>query len=296
MTITVRPGLQIGPYALRRSTAASAPFDRFGVHPVSPTIGAEITGVDLRERLDDDVFAELDRALLEWKVLFFRDQDLTGEQHRDFARRWGELETHPFLPAGDVPEVVRFDKDARDVGTENHWHSDVTWRIEPPMGSVLRCVEPAALGGDTLWADMYAAYDGLDDDLRARIDDLVAVHDFSASFGKGLDAEKLAEMQVKYPPAHHPVVRTHPRTERRSLYVSEMFTTGIVGLDDDEATALIRELAAQARVPEYQCRFHWEAGSVAFWDNRCTQHYAVSDYAPQRRVMERVTIAGDRPR
>jgi taurine dioxygenase len=143
---------------------------------------------------------------------------------------------------------------------------------------------------------MYMAYQCLDDETKERIEDLRAVHDFTASFGLGMGADKLAEMREQYPPAEHPMVRTHPRTARRLLYVNEVFTTHVVGLEAGESAALLAYLSAQARIPEYQCRFRWEANSVAFWDNRCTQHYAVSDYAPQRRVMERATIIGDRPR
>lgn len=298
MTFTIRPGLMAGARPLSRMGDDAQPvaYDRFEIRPAGPTIGAEICGVDIGAPIDDDLFAQLDRALLEWKVLWFRDQDITGGQHRDFARRWGELEVHPFLPAGEVPEVVRFDKGPNESGYENIWHSDVSWRLEPSLGSVLRCITPAQRGGDTLWADMYMAYHCLDDETKEQIEHLRAVHDFTASFGLGMDADKLGEMREQYPPAEHPIVRTHPRTGRRLLYVNEVFTTHVVGLEPGESAALIAHLSAQARVPEYQCRFRWEANSIAFWDNRCTQHYAVSDYAPQRRVMERATIIGDRPR
>jgi taurine dioxygenase len=297
MTFTIRPGLVAGARPLSRLGGDATPvaYDRFEVRPAGPTIGAEICGVDLGAPVDDELFAQLDRALLEWKVLWFRHQGITGGQHRDFARRWGPLEVHPFLPAGEVPEVVRFDKGPNESGYENIWHSDVSWRQEPSLGSVLRCITPARCGGDTLWADMYMAYQCLDDETKERIENLRAVHDFAASFGLGMDADQLAEMREQYPPAEHPIVRTHPRTGRRLLYVNEVFTTHVIGLEADEGAALIAHLAAQARVPEYQCRFRWEADSVALWDNRCTQHYAVSDYAPQRRVMERATIIGDRP-
>lgn len=298
MTFTIRPGLVAGARPLSRlgDDAQPVAYDRFEVRPAGPTIGAEICGVDIGAPVDDELFAQLDRALLEWKVLWFRDQDISGGEHRDFARRWGELEVHPFLPAGEVPEVVRFDKGPNESGYENIWHSDVSWRLEPSLGSVLRCITPAERGGDTLWADMYMAYQCLDDETKERIEDLRAVHDFTASFGLGMGADKLAEMREQYPPAEHPMVRTHPRTGRRLLYVNEVFTTHVVGLEAGESAALLAYLSAQARIPEYQCRFRWEANSVAFWDNRCTQHYAVSDYAPQRRVMERATIIGDRPR
>lgn len=286
-----------GPRELRRLPPGTEPrpYERFAVAPLTPTIGAEISGVDLREPLDDELFAELDRALLEWKVIFFRDQAIDGEQHRAFARRWGELEVHPFLPHGDVPEIVRFEKDAANQGYENIWHSDVSWRVVPSLGSVLRCIEAPAFGGDTLWADMACAYDALPEELRERIDGLTAVHDFATSFGLAMSAAQIAEFREKYPPAEHPVVRTHPVTGRKTLYVNEIFTSRVKGLGEEESEALLETLFRQSRVPELQCRFRWTPGAIAFWDNRATQHYAVSDYFPARRVMERATIVGDRP-
>jgi taurine dioxygenase len=164
------------------------------------------------------------------------------------------------------------------------------------LGSMLRAVELPPVGGDTLFADMEAAYDGLGDAMKAMLADLVAVHDFTKVFGGRLSAEKLAETRAAYPPAEHPVIRTHPVTGRRSIYVNAAFTSHIVGLTRTESDDLLAYLYAQAEVPERQCRFRWEPGSFALWDNRCAQHYAVSDYWPQRRVMERVTIVGDRPR
>jgi taurine dioxygenase len=270
-------------------------FGSFAVAPVGSGIGAEVLGVDLAEPVGPALQADLRRALLDWKVLFFRDQPITAEQHRDFGRLWGELEVHPFLPAGDLPEVVRFAKDESSRGTENIWHSDVTWRKVPSMGSILRAIEVPELGGDTLWADMAAAYDGLPEDVRRRIDGLAAVHDFADSFGRAMDPAKLAEMREQFPPAEHPVVRTHPETGRATIYVNEIFTSYIAGVDPDESDELLRLLCAQARIPEYQCRFRWTPDSIAFWDNRSTQHYAVSDYWPSARVMERVTVIGDVP-
>jgi taurine dioxygenase len=289
--------IEAGPRPVRRvpDDWDDRPYERLTLDPYTPIIGAEVGGVDLREPLDDATFAEVHRALLEWKVLFFRDQVVTGEQHRAFAARWGELEVHPFLPQGDVPEIVRFERGEDNKPTENIWHSDVTWREVPSLGSVLRAVEVPSVGGDTMWADMGAAYDGLPDDVKARIDGLVAVHDFTHSFGLALDPDRLAEMQAAYPPAHHPVVRTHPETGRKTLYVNDVFTSHVLGLDPDESDALLDLLGRQARVPEYQCRFHWRPNSIAFWDNRSTQHYAAADYWPNRRVMERATIVGDRP-
>jgi taurine dioxygenase len=289
--------IEAGPRTLRRlpDGVEPEPYTRFTVVAHSPTIGAEIAGVSLAEPLDDELFAELDRALLEWKVLFFRDQPITGEQHRAFARYWGELEHHPFIPQGEVPEIVRFDRGTENQGYENIWHSDVSWREIPSLGSVLRSVAVPAVGGDTLWADMACAYDGLNDEVKERIDGLTAVHDWAHSFGLGMDPERVEQMREQFPPAEHPVVRTHPQTGRRILYVNEIFVSHIVGLEPAESDALLAYLSSRARIPEYQCRFRWTADAVAFWDNRVTQHYAVSDYAPQRRVMERATIIGDKP-
>ncbi|MGH0028163.1 MAG: taurine dioxygenase [Myxococcota bacterium] len=279
-----------------RQELSTGSYERIGVAPVGATIGAEISGVDLREPLDDETFAEIQRAHLEFKVVFFRDQDLSSEQHLAFARRFGELEEHPFLPSADGEvEVVRFAKDADTVGVENIWHSDVSWREVPALGSVLRAREVPPIGGDTLWADMVAAYEGLSDAVKERIEGLRAVHDFTYSFGMGMPKERLAEMQEKFPPVEHPVVRTHPQTGRRILYVNGIFTSHIVGMEHEESNELLDFLCRQATIPEYQCRFHWQKNSIAFWDNRSAQHYAVNDYWPQERVMERVTIIGDRP-
>jgi taurine dioxygenase len=289
--------LHYGPRDLRRVGESWSPasYARLSLAPLSPTIGAEVSGVDLRGPFPAELVEELRSAILEWKVLFFRDQHLTGEEHRAFARLWGELEVHPFLRQGEVPEVVRFEKGADEPGLENNWHSDVSWREVPSFGSVLRAVEVPAVGGDTLWVDMAAAYDGLPPDVRERVDGLSAVHDFVHTFGAAMTASQLEEARAKFPPAVHPVVRTIPETGRKVLYVNGVFTSHVVGMPEDESRELLAHLARQAEVPEYQCRFRWTAGSVAWWDNRTTQHYATSDYYPARRVMERATIIGERP-
>ena len=277
------------------------PPTRITVSPVAPTVGAVVHGVDLAAPVDDELFAELHRALLEWKVLFFRDQDLTGEQHAAFAANWGPLETHPFYGTvtateADAPEVVRLEKGPEVVGFENVWHSDVTWRVEPSLGSVLRAIEVPDLGGDTLWADMGAAYDRLTPAMQSRIDGMTAVHDWFTNFGLVMDPDERDRLRPQFPAVEHPVVRTHPETGRRTLYVNRAFTQHIVGLEPDESAELLEHLYLQANFPEYQCRWTWRAGDVAFWDNRSTQHYASSDYFPARRVMERITVCGDRPR
>jgi len=278
-----------------RERLAALRFDRIGVAPVGATIGAEISGVDLGH-LDDATFSELERAFHEFKVLFFRDQDLATEEHLAFARRFGELEEHPFLQSKHgYANIVQFAKDEEVIGVENVWHHDVTWRLTPSLGSVLRAVDVPRVGGDTLFSDMVAAYEGLPEKIRAKVDDAVAVHDFTHSFGLAMQPDELAEKQKQYPPARHPVVRTHPATGRRCLYVNAIFTSHIEELPDDESRELLELLYRQADVPEYQCRFRWQKNSIAFWDNRAVQHYASSDYDPQRRVMERVTIIGDEP-
>jgi len=271
-------------------------YRRIRVRPATPVIGATVEGVDLRKPLDEELFRELERALLQCKVLFFRDQPISAAEQLAFARHFGEVEVHPFLPAGEVPEVIRFEKDEQVKGVENIWHSDVSWREVPSMGSILHAIEVPSVGGDTLWADMAAAWQGLPDDLKERIEGLEAVHDFAHSFGLLLSPEELEEKRRQFPPAVHPVVRTHPRTGEKILYVNQIFVSHIVGLEEEESDRLLAELCAQAAIPEYQVRFRWEPHSVAFWDNRSTQHYAVSDYWPRRRVMERVTIIGERPR
>lgn len=274
---------------------AAEQFARFRVLKLTPTIGAEIHGVDLSRRLDDETISDLRRALLEHKVIFFRDQDITRAQHIAFARRFGTLEIHPATPKGQAdPEVLRIAHGPQSRGRENAWHSDVTWRPEPSLGSILRAVEIPPVGGDTLFADMYAAYESLSPALKAWVCDLTAVHDIARVFAGriGDDADALRQ---KFPPQSHPVVRTHPETGRRALYVNTAFTAKIDGLTDKESARLLAHLYAQAAIPEHQCRFRWEQNSIAFWDNRASQHYAASDYFPAVRVMERVTIAGDKP-
>lgn len=276
-------------------------LDSLTLTPLTPTIGAEVAGIDLAAPLDAPQAAALRQALLDWKVLFFRDQDIDTDQHLAFARRFGELEVHPFAPhKPGYPEVLAITHDRENRGRENVWHSDVTWRLEPSLGSVLRAVEVPPVGGDTLFADMYAAYEGLTDEVKARIEGATAIHDFAhfrvAMRKRGKTEEEIEAFNAAYPMVEHPVVRTHPETGRRCLYVNRAFTQHIVGWDEDDSAGMLAHLYAQAAIPEYQCRFRWEAGSIAFWDNRASQHYAASDYWPAVRRMERVTIVGDRPR
>ncbi len=253
-------------------------------------------GVDLARDLDDAVIDEIRATLLEWKVLFFRDQHrLDRACHVAFGRRFGELEIHPITPAAqDAPEIFVIDSGG-EVRAPDVWHSDVSWRPEPSFGSILRAVELPPVGGDTLWADMGMAYDLLDDETKARIDGLQATHDYASVFGRGQPPEVQAKMRAQHPTVQHPIVRTHPETGRKTLYVNADFTRSIVGMDDAESLPLLRRLYAQSTIVDLQCRFRWQPGSVAFWDNRATQHVVSNDYLPARRLMERVTIAGDRP-
>ena len=271
------------------------------IAPLTPRIGAEVSGVDLAQPLRSDTVAAIRAALLDWKVLFFRDQDIDTDQHLAFARAFGALEVHPFAPHKQgYPEVLAITHDRERPGRENTWHSDVTWREKPSLGSILRAVELPVVGGDTLFADMSAAYEGLPEAVKERIEGRFALHDF-AHFRTGLRKAGKTEAEIEafnqaYPSVEHPIVRTHPETGARVLYVNAAFTQSIVGMEKPASDELLAYLYARAATPEYQCRFRWEAGSIAFWDNRSSQHYAVSDYWPHVRRMERVTIIGDRPR
>ncbi len=272
---------------------ADAPF---GIEPATPSIGAYITGLDLAREQPDEVIAAIRAALLEWKVIFFRDQPLTQEEHIAFGKRFGELEIHPLTPTDqENPEVLRIVHDKDHKGSENAWHSDVTWRPTPSMGSILRAVEIPSVGGDTLWANMEAAYDGLMDEIKKKVTGLEAEHNFLRAFGHLIPAEEHEATLQKHPKQYHPVIRTHPETGRRAIYVNVGFTDRIMGLEKEESDFMLELLERTANRPEYQVRLHWEPGTIAFWDNRSTQHYAVSDYWPHRRVMERVTVAGDKP-
>ena len=270
------------------------------LRPLTPTVGAEIGGVDLSRPLSDETIDGIRRALLDYKVVFFRDQDITTEQHLAFARRFGELEVHPFAPhKPDYPEVLAITHDRDSRGRENTWHSDVTWRESPSLGSILRAVEIPPVGGDTLFADMVAAYAGLSDAIKEEIEGKLAVHDFAhfraALRRRGKTEAEIEAFNTRFPMVEHPVVRTHPETGEKAIYVNAAFTQHIVGVSPERSRELLAHLYAQAAIPEYQCRFRWETNSIAFWDNRSSQHYAVSDYWPAVRRMERVTVVGSRP-
>ena len=266
-----------------------------GIDPVSPVIGAEVSGVDLSEPITPEAFAALHAALMTHQVLFFRDQELSFEQHKAFGRLFGDLHIHPAAPKdGAHPEilVVHGDATVKFVAGEV-WHSDVSCDVEPPLGSILRIEQVPVSGGDTLFASMYAAYEGLSDRMQRLLAELTAVHDGQQYYVGRYGAGHLRD--ESYPSAEHPAVRTHPVTGRQALYVNQGFTTRFKELKPAESDALLAFLLQHCAAPEFQCRFRWRANSMAFWDNRCTQHHAIWDYYPQTRHGYRVTIKGDRP-
>ena len=290
----VRPG------ALRSSLKA----ERLTCH-----IGSELFGVNLGDASrDDDLFAEIKSLLLQHRVLFLRDQDITRAEHVAFARKFGELEDHPVAGSDpDHPGLVLIYKslDSRKEHYENAWHCDATWRERPPLGCVLRCIECPEVGGDTIWANMVEAYRQLPDYIKSRIDGLRAQHAIEHTFGAAMAPDARAKLAAQYPAAEHPVVRTHPETGEKTLFVNG-FTSHFVNFHTPDnvrygkdfvpgAGDLLSYLTSQAEIPEYQVRWRWQPNSVAIWDNRCTQHYAVQDYWPAVRKMERAGIIGDRP-
>ena len=284
--------------AARNDLTGPAPI---AVRRIGANLGAEIRGVDLGLPLPPTTFAAIEAALVEHEVLIFPGQRITAEQQKAFGRMFGELTVHPFAPSdGDAPELIIFDNDEKNPpwGTDM-WHSDETFRAEPPMGTMLRSLIVPAIGGDTLFASMSAAYEGLSERMQQFLSGLEAVHDFKPFrqlFGEDADARrKLHGYEERYPPVSHPIVRQHPVSGRKVLFVNRQFTVAIRGMDETEGRTLLETLFRQVEIPEYQYRHRWEPDTLLFWDNRSVQHYAVHDYWPQRRKMERITIRGDRP-
>ena len=276
------------------------------INPQTCAIGAELVDVQLADALrDDGLFAEIKTALLKHKVLFLRRQSISRAEHVGFARRFGELEDHPVVGSDpEHPGLVQIYKtpDKPLDRYENSWHCDATWREVPPMGCVLRCVECPPVGGDTMWANMALAYEMLPSHIKDVIAPLRARHSIECTFGAAMPAEKRLALKAQFPDAEHPVVRTHPETGEKVLFVSG-FTTHFtnfhtpanvrVGQDFTQgSSSLLQFLISQAAIPEYQVRWRWEPGSIAIWDNRATQHYAVMDYPPSHRKMERAGIIG----
>ena len=279
------------------------------VEKLTTHIGAEISGVDLAEAArNDDLFGAIREELLKHKVIFLRHQLIGKADHVAFAQRFGDLEDHPV--AGSDPDhpglvCIYKDMDSPPDFYENAWHCDATWRDSPPLGCVLRCIECPPVGGDTLWVNMARAYEELPDHIKETIDGLYARHSIEASFGARMPIEKRHALKAQYPDAEHPVVRTHPETGEKVLFVNS-FTTHFTNFHTSDnvrygqdyapgGAQLLQYLIGRAAIPEYQVRWRWEPNSVAIWDNRCTQHYAVMDYWPAVRKMERAGIIGDKP-
>lgn len=273
------------------------------IAPVSGVIGAEIHGIDLAAPLSDETVAEVRRAFNQHQVLFFREQSLTPEQQIAFGRRFGELGTHPYVAANARhPEIIDVVTEPDDrVNFGGGWHTDVTFLAEPDLGSILYAVELPPFGGDTLFSSQLAAYDALSDTMKSLLDDLVAVHSAGSQYGGAGYSTQSTAMSTKGASdaaasrVEHPVVTTHPETGRKGLYVNPAFTTGITGMHGAESRALLSFLYQHARNEAFTCRLRWQPGTVAMWDNRSVQHYALHDYRGHRRAMRRITIRGARP-
>jgi alpha-ketoglutarate-dependent taurine dioxygenase len=282
------------------------------IQPLSGTIGAEVRGIDLHQSLEAETVAAIRQALLDYKVIFFPGAHLSQDEHKHFATYFGEItNAHPVVPGvGEHKEVFEIDYSKvremlaagsgdSEYSAGERWHTDVTFVRTPPLGSILSAIVIPAAGGDTLWSDTQAAYEGLSQPFRELVDGLTAVHDGSRRFGKLLDylgegewdGEKITELI----PVEHPVVRTHPETGRRSLFVNPGFTTKIKGLSSQESETLLTFLYRHMTAPEYVVRYQWDEGDLGFWDNRSTMHYAIGDYGNAHRVIQRVTIRGDQP-
>lgn len=288
------------------SHSPHADAEAINVAPTGPLLGAEISGVDLRQPLGPGQVAAIRAALLRHKVLFFRDQDISHEDHVRFGRYFGALEGHPvtatvpgfqeilFIEAADGMKVS--DKTFPIARPANKWHTDVTFREKPSMAGILRMRKMPAYGGDTIFADTAAIYSDLPPDVKTKIDTLDSEHDIIRSYGYRVTPENAEDLRRAYPPMKHPVVRRHPETGEKHLFVNHVFTSRILGLPDAEASALLVYLLDRVKAPEYQMRFRWSENAIAFWDNRATQHYGVLDYWPHERIVERVTVLGeDRP-
>jgi taurine dioxygenase len=265
------------------------------VEKLTPNAGAEIRGADLSQPLDERTFKEIHAALIDNGVIFFRDQHLTPAQQKAFGRLFGELHIHPAAPK-EVPEhpeilVIHADENSKHVAGEN-WHSDVSCDLEPPMGSILYMHELPPVGGDTLFASMYAAYEALSEPMKRFLEPLTAMHEGEHVYRGRYGVDDRGKV---FPKAEHPVIRTHPVSGRKALYVNGGFTTRIKQLPRPESDAVLQFLYRHVETPEFHCRFRWQVNSVAFWDNRCMQHHAMWDYYPQRRHGHRVTIKGDKP-
>jgi taurine dioxygenase len=272
----------------------------FTVKPLTTALGAEIHGVDLNEDLSPDALKEIRRLLVEYQVIFFRDQDISPEQHRNLAASFGPLQTHPaYGTAEGFHEITILESTAEKPTKIEAWHTDMTFREHPPLGAVLRSKIVPPQGGDTMWSSMTAAYDALSAPMQALLSGLTAEHDFSHGFKESLaepgGRERLAQAVADNPPVVHPVIRTHPESGKKVLFVNSLFTTRILELEKYESAALLSFLYEHVTTAEFTCRFSWQPNSIAIWDNRSTQHKPINDYFPAHRMLHRITIDGDKP-
>ncbi len=284
------------------TTAEAVAGSDLSVRPLSGALGAEIAGVDLSSALDDGTVAAIRTALVEHHVIVFRDQDLSPEQQMAFGRRFGPLDTHPFVEGNSTnPEVLDIVTEPDDrMNFGGGWHTDVTFLAEPDLGSILYAIDVPPVGGDTLFANQHAAYDALSDTMKGMLDGLVGVHTASMQYGAGGLSTQSNAMETKNVAqaantVEHPVIRTHPESGRKSLYVNGAFTARIKGLRNGESQAILQFLLNHATREDFTCRLQWQPGTLAMWDNRSVQHYALHDYAGHRRSMRRITVKGDKP-
>ena len=272
----------------------------FTVKPIAAALGAELHGVDLGKDLSSEIYQQIRQLLVTHQVIFFRDQDISPAQHKALAQSFGPLQTHPAYDTVEgYPEITILESTAQNPSKIEAWHTDMTFRQHPPLGTVLRSRICPPTGGDTLWASMTAAFDGLSAPMQEFLSGLNAEHDFSYGFKESLaepgGRERLAQAVADNPPVQHPVIRTHPESGKKVIFVNSLFTTHIIGLGKKESEALLNFLFQHITTPEYSCRFHWEPNSIAIWDNRSTQHRPINDYFPAHRLLERITIDGDTP-
>ncbi len=275
-------------------------FATIGVRPLAGALGAEIDGVDLSKTTDDKTFSEIRQAFLDYGVIFFRDQRLTPEQHLAFARRFGEIDVNRYFPTVDghseVAEVRKEPEDSKNIG--GGWHTDHSYDQEPAMGSMLYAHEMPAVGGDTMFASMYAAYEALSPGMKALLGGMTAIHSARRAFGtdsttsdEGMTA-KYKRSTSAHREVEHPVVITHPESGRKALYVNGAFTVRFKDMTVEESQPILEYLYQHASRPEFTCRFRWQNRSIAFWDNRATHHFAINDYSGERRLLHRVTVQG----
>jgi alpha-ketoglutarate-dependent taurine dioxygenase len=275
------------------TAARQLPQEELTVRALEPTIGAEISGVDLRKPISDDVRDAIKKTILQYKVVFFRDQELTADQHAAFAARFGTLYTHPNTKRDEkiaqihrisAEDFAKYEKTVDPTTIDAGYHTDTSWRLVPTWGAVLRAVRLPEVGGDTIWVDAGAAYEGLPEDFKKRLENLHVTHDFRQALNRvGLD----------YPIVAHPIVRTHRETGKKVLWVNYTQRPHIIGVDLAEGRAILQQVLDAFKKPEYQVRFSWRPGSVAFWDNRAAVHYAVRNYGDFPRLLERILIADE---